>query len=186
MPAPKPPRLKSRRCKDLLVLNPRRPSLKRAGSAGLKSAIALLPELSGEPITVDLLPELSVSAGKLLSRGSGGKAVYAASFIRERRIVLDLALLQTSDLFRAILLHELFHFVWVRLGNPLRASFSKMLAQERDACACGNLGESSSLAAVSAEASVFPGSPQWRPLRVRKFLRHRSVRVLRFGSWPGA
>ncbi len=97
-----------------------------------------------------MLPQLSTSGGKLFSCATRGKEVYAATFVRQRRIVLDLALLQQPALFRAILIHELFHFVWVRLGNPVRNSFGDLLLKELDGKARGELGESSSIAKLSA------------------------------------
>ena len=74
-----------------------------------------------------------------------GTAVHAASFIRLRRIILEEELLAQSDLFRLILCHELFHFVWVRLGNPARNSFHTLLEHEYRAAARGELGESASV-----------------------------------------
>ena len=45
--------------------------------------------------------------------------------------------------FRLILLHELFHFVWLRLGNSARRDFGSILRDERQRGARGELGESS-------------------------------------------
>lgn len=42
-------------------------------------------------------------------------------------------------------MHELFHFVWVRLGNAKRASYAELLAAERRANAHGELGESAAV-----------------------------------------
>ncbi len=81
-----------------------------------------LPHLRGEPIWLSVKPQLTAHRGKLLSKTPGkGVAVHAASFIRLRRIVVAEELLSTSDIFRLIVAHELFHFAWVRLGNPLAA-----------------------------------------------------------------
>ena len=68
--------------------------------------------------------------------------VHAASFIRRREIVLETELLRKPDL-PLIFVHELFHFVWVRLGNAKRSSYAALLAKERMAHARGELGESS-------------------------------------------
>lgn len=73
-----------------------------------------------------------------------GTLVYAAAFLRRREIILEAALLLRSKMFRLILIHELFHFVWPRLSNQGRASFSRLLADEWKARARGELGESSS------------------------------------------
>jgi hypothetical protein len=56
--------------------------------------------------------------------------------MRERRIVLDC----TAREFPRILAHELFHFVWLRLGNPGRKAFEELLARESRAGARGELG----------------------------------------------
>lgn len=74
-----------------------------------------------------------------------GTAVYAAAFLRERKIILEEALLSNPPAFRLILLHELFHFVWLRLGNNARRAFSGLLLEERQRGARGELGESSAV-----------------------------------------
>jgi hypothetical protein len=78
----------------------------------------------------------------LFSRSQGGKPVWAGSFIRRRRMVLDHELLTNEAALRGILIHELFHFVWVRAGNPARRSFALLLEAEAVAHARGELGES--------------------------------------------
>ena len=102
--------------------------------------------MTGSPIRVSVLPELSRSSGRLLS-GSvrPGVPVHAACFIRERRIVLEETLLGDRAMLRLILMHELFHFVWPRLSNRTRAEFSQVLLGERQAGARGELGESSAV-----------------------------------------
>ena len=70
--------------------------------------------------------------------------MHAASFIRQREIVLESELLNRSDL-PFILAHELFHFVWVRLGNRKRAGYAALLEAERRANARGELGESAAV-----------------------------------------
>jgi hypothetical protein len=64
--------------------------------------------------------------------------VHAGSDIRRRWIVLDSAL-RGGELER-VLAHELFHFVWVRLGNPSRRAWRDLLAAEADRGAWGELG----------------------------------------------
>ena len=39
------------------------------------------------------------------------------AFIRKRAIILERELLGQKRLLQTILVHELFHFVWVRCGN---------------------------------------------------------------------
>ena len=58
--------------------------------------------------------------------------------------MLETELLTKPD-FGLILLHELFHFVWARLGNRKRASYAELLVQERRAKARGELGESAAV-----------------------------------------
>jgi hypothetical protein len=85
----------------------------------------------------------------LLSGSPGqGTPVHAACFIRERRIVLEQRLLRYSRLLRLILIHEIFHFVWARLGNRKRAEFSRLLEREFFSGARGELGESASVKKV--------------------------------------
>jgi hypothetical protein len=75
--------------------------------------------------------------------------VHAASFLRERRIVLESELLARPPDLRLILTHELFHFVWWRLGNGKRRDFHNLLIAESSAQARAELGESSSVAKSS-------------------------------------
>lgn len=120
-----------------------RPLQSKAGV--LRHLTAGLPCIDGSPVRVSALPALTAHGGQLLSSDAKGRgnAVYAASFIRERRIVLDSALLRNNRLLRLIVVHELFHFVWPRLSNRVRGSYAELLAAERDARARGELGESS-------------------------------------------
>jgi hypothetical protein len=66
--------------------------------------------------------------------------VHAATFIRQRRIVLDAALRSQSRELERILIHELFHFTWLRIGNAPRWSYEQLLAEEADRRARGELG----------------------------------------------
>jgi hypothetical protein len=105
-----------------------------------------LPDLAGSPIAISVKPELTVSGGELLSGSpKRGTPVHAAGFVRARGIVLDEALALDPALFRLILVHELFHFVWPRLNNRARRAFELLLELERQSGARGELGESSAL-----------------------------------------
>jgi hypothetical protein len=84
--------------------------------------------------------DLLAHQGKLLSGGRRGVAVHAGSFIRKGEIVLDSALLASPREATRILTHELYHFVWPRLGNRLRRSFEKLLEEEIRAGVRGELG----------------------------------------------
>ncbi|MDQ2776989.1 MAG: hypothetical protein M3Y57_19020 [Acidobacteriota bacterium] len=113
-----------------------------------------LPAIAGGPISIFVRPELSVIRGKLLSGVSGrGTQVYAASFIRDREIVLETTLLADEAVFKLIFAHEIFHFVWAGVGNGLRHSFEALLRYERRRHARGELGESSAVKKPHCEAS---------------------------------
>jgi hypothetical protein len=117
------------------------------------SAISGLPALTGSPLYVRCLPQLIAHRGKLLSGpGQRGTPVHAASFIRRREIVLETELLKTPDL-PLILVHEIFHFVWVHLGNGRRAEYSALIAEEWQSKARGELGESAEVRKQLAPAS---------------------------------
>lgn len=136
------------------------PALEIRSSRPLNRLLIGLPELSGSPIYVRTLPQLTASRGRLLSRHPNtGKAVHAASFIHERRIVLDSALLRSPRTFQLILTHEIFHFVWARLGNAKREEFAQLLEREFASRANGELGES---AALKKSAHPIPGTRAWR------------------------
>jgi hypothetical protein len=59
---------------------------------------------TGSPVQITYAPSL---------RDTAGNEAHAATFIPQR-----------------VLLHELFHFVWVRLGNPRRLAWEAHLQQE--------------------------------------------------------
>jgi len=78
---------------------------------------------------------LRVSGGRLSP--SHGTPVHAASFLPQRLIILETELLLNPSELKRIWLHELFHFVWWRLGNPSRRSWEQVLLKERSV---GELG----------------------------------------------
>jgi hypothetical protein len=99
------------------------------------------PEVDGLPIEIIFAPALRAHRGKLLSgKSSPGEEVHAASLIRQRRIVLDAALRKKPAELERILIHELFHFAWVRLGNPGRRSFEELVGKELHERVRGELG----------------------------------------------
>jgi hypothetical protein len=90
---------------------------------------------------------LKAHRGKLLSGcDQPGTPVHAASFIRRREIVLETQLLARPRQLKLILIHEIFHFVWPRLGNKGRAEFTALITAELAAGARGELGESAAAA----------------------------------------
>jgi hypothetical protein len=88
-----------------------------------KPIFGRLPELLGEPIRVQ------GAAGLRDRRGP----VHAGAFLRERRIAFDC----TRAEFPRIFVHEVAHFVWLRLGNARRLSYEELVRRER---APGELG----------------------------------------------
>jgi hypothetical protein len=85
-----------------------------------------LPELSGNRIRLETCPGLRDRRGP----------VHAGSFLRGRKISFDCS----ASEFPRIFIHEVFHFVWVRAGNPLRWSYEELVAREFHARARGELG----------------------------------------------
>lgn len=89
-----------------------------------------LPAISGKPVRLEIRGALADRRG----------AVHAGAFLRERRIAFDAGLAADRREFARIFVHELFHFVWARLGNPRRWSFEALLRQEICERARGELG----------------------------------------------
>lgn len=96
--------------------------------------------------------------------------MHAAAFIRNREVVLESDLLVEPRMLRLIFVHEMFHFVWARLGNGARREFADLLAAEFAARARGELGESASV----AKDALTPGDRQrssraWRNYACESF-----------------
>jgi len=86
----------------------------------------MLPDLRGKPIRVELRPSL------------GGN--LAASSIPRRLILLDAEVLLDRGDFERILIHEIFHFIWVRLSNQKRRAWEILLAEQLASRTPGELG----------------------------------------------
>ncbi|MCC6585407.1 MAG: hypothetical protein IT168_01700 [Bryobacterales bacterium] len=99
----------------------------------MKAAHSILAALPLHPHT-----RISVVYGDNL-RGAGGE-VYAITDVRKRRIVMDRELRSVPDEFKRILIHELFHFAWPRLGNRRRREWENLLLRELEVGARGELG----------------------------------------------
>lgn len=100
-----------------------------------------LPHLRApRAIHVSFRPHLTAYRGKLLSRSPKGDAVYAGSYLRKRKIILDEQMTRTPRILERIFVHEVFHFVWSKLPNNLRLSFEEMVAAEFDDGVLGELG----------------------------------------------
>jgi hypothetical protein len=68
---------------------------------------------------------------------------HASTSIRKRVILLDRGVLRRPGEFERILIHELFHFVWVRLSNASRRDWESVLREEFARGIRGELGWSS-------------------------------------------
>jgi hypothetical protein len=73
-------------------------------------------------------------------RDAAGNPADAATSITRRLIVLDPNLKRKSREHRRVLLHEYFHFAWVRLGNPRRRAWEAYLESEWNSGARGEAG----------------------------------------------
>jgi len=113
-----------------------------------------LPPLSGRPIRV----ELRRSLGPHL----------AATSIPRRLILLDSQLLRTRHDFDRILIHEIFHFAWLRLSNATRRSWEEILQSELNSR--GELGWSSEWRKQKlTRADRALRSPAWRRYACESF-----------------
>lgn len=66
--------------------------------------------------------------------------VHAGTHLRKREMVLETDLLtRRSELIR-IFVHETYHFVWAKLGNPARNAFEQLVGVEMEMGARGELG----------------------------------------------
>jgi hypothetical protein len=141
------------------------PKFAAASRKRITQIVISLPKLGEGDLWITADPKLTYYRGRLLSGFPNlGTAIYAAAFIRQRRIVLESALLSRPSRLRLILTHELFHFVWARLGNKARREFAVLLRRELKAGARGELGESSSVrkAALTNTDRLRGSTERWR------------------------
>jgi hypothetical protein len=109
-------------------------------SKSIKAVEKRLMALEGRSVSLRFLPALTADRRRLYSNRPHGQPVYAGSFIRKREIVLDQELEHQPKELARILVHELFHFAWVRLGNRSRSSYEALVRQEWKQRARGELG----------------------------------------------
>ena len=109
----------------------------------LKLAAPKLPAFEGKHVRIRFLPQLTAHRKRLYSRQQHGEPVHAGTFIRKRDIVLDSELRAQPEELARILVHELFHFAWVRLSNRTLQSYEQLIRREFAARAHGELGWSS-------------------------------------------
>ena len=103
------------------VLSKRVPSVsvfrfQRQRFPGLEAVLKRLPAVSGEPVRIHRVAGLRDRHGE----------VHAGTFLRERKIAFNC----DASEFPRIFVHELFHFVWLRAGNPVRLSYEDLIRQE--------------------------------------------------------
>lgn len=135
-----------------------------AGEA-LKRLAAALPRLRGEPVRVEWGRGLRAHKSRLEAGPGPGQPVHAASYPRQRRLVLDSALRRQPAERARIFVHEVFHFVWVRLGNPSRRAWEALLEAEIAAGVPGELGWS----AEWRKDALRPGDRRNRTRRWREY-----------------
>ena len=117
----------------------------------VRAILRRLPPLSGAPI------RLERSRGLRDRRGE----VHAAASLRRRHMVFDC----TRKEFPRIFVHELFHFVWLRAGNPARLAYEELVAGEFREGARGELGWS----AQWRKNALAPGDLAARHRRWREY-----------------
>jgi hypothetical protein len=116
----------------------------------------VLPRLVGDPIRV----EIQRSLGSHLAGAS----------IPRRLILLDSAVLARPGEFERILIHELFHFAWVRLSNHQRFAWERVLADELQERVKGELGWSAEWRKeILTRADPRLRSPKWRRYACESF-----------------
>lgn len=124
----------------------------------------------GTAIRVRFLDDPRAWRGRLLAGEERGRPVHAGTFLRKRLIVLDRALLDSRRELGRILVHELFHFVWLRLGNPARREWERTLATEIRARVPGELGWSAEWRKKElGRADVARRTRRWRAYACESF-----------------
>jgi hypothetical protein len=137
--------------------------LPRSSSKFINRAVGgKLPALEGRAIRISFRSALTVSGRRLYSNRISGQPVHAATFIRKREIVCDRELQGHPREFARILIHEVFHFAWVRLGNSLRRSYAELLRNEWKKRARGELGWSAEWRKMSLRRlALAPHGGRW-------------------------
>jgi hypothetical protein len=116
----------------------------------------VLPPLSGRPIRVEMRSTLGPNS--------------AATSIPRRLILLDAEVLAHRGEFERILVHELFHFAWVRLSNEKRRSWEQVLREEFTSHTPGELGWSAEWRKARLDRSdARRRTPRWRRYACESF-----------------
>jgi hypothetical protein len=98
----------------------------------------------------------------LLNGAPFGVPIHAGSHLRRREMVLDTYLLENRTELRRIFVHEMYHFVWAKLGNNRRRLYELLLDNELESGVPGELG-------WSAEAMKEKLAPADRRNRTRRW-----------------
>ena len=115
-----------------------------------------LPPISGALVSIQSAHALGDRRG----------AVHAGAFVRERRIAFHCSRAE----FPRIFVHELFHFIWARLGNPARHSYERVVKGEWRAGRRGELGWSAEWRKRAlGEGDVQRRSRRWREYYCESF-----------------
>ena len=102
-------------------------------------------------------------------RRSLGSHLAGASIPR-RLILLDEAVLARRGEFERILIHELFHFAWVRLSNQRRVAWEQVLAAELRKRVKGELGWSAEWRKETlTRGAARLRTPKWRRYACESF-----------------
>ena len=129
----------------------------------MKAAEAILATLPLRPHA-----KISVVYGDQL-KGAGGE-VYGMTDVKRRRIVMDRELRHAPEDFKRILIHELFHFAWPRLGNKRRREWEDLLLHEMEIGARGELGWSANWRKDRLTGDdCLARSPRWRDYACESF-----------------
>ena len=121
----------------------------RSHATRARAVLRRLPPMVGAPLRLESVRGLRDRRGD----------VHAGSFVRERRIALNC----TRAEFPRIFVHELYHFVWLRAGNPVRRSYGELLRREGAAGARGELGWSAEWRKRTLKARDWEArSQRWR------------------------
>lgn len=92
--------------------------------------------------------------------------LHAASFIPQRYLVLGRGLFRRRVELGRILYHELCHFLWPRLGNPVRQGYQALLRREFRARTRGELGYSAEWRKEKLQAEGDPRGRGTQPSRL--------------------
>ncbi len=119
----------------------------------VEAAFERIPRLHGAPLRICFRPLDKVEGGADIPR---------------RFIILDSQLGRRG--LRRVLIHEVFHFVWTRLGNPLRWSWEEILRRETRDKARGELGYSAELRRVALhQTEIARRGRRWREYACESF-----------------